>query len=212
MLPGVRPSISFASLPTARTFLTPLPARCTATTDGSLETMPLPLTKVSVVAVPRSMARSFENSPYTQSNNMHAPHLSQPRVTLIRIARVSLHCELPRTIDAFKNFVARKLAYAAVVTTPRSHNARCRRFRSTRAAAILRRARRSLYAKWSDEDARRRSSVASRSRPHSRPRPRTQDRSRASRPRRRDCRRRRRPTIVRRRRASSRGARAASAM
>ena len=63
MLPGVRPSISFASLPTASTFLPPLPARCTATTDGSFETMPLPLTKVSVFAVPRSMARSLENSP-----------------------------------------------------------------------------------------------------------------------------------------------------
>ena len=32
MLPGVRPSISFASLPTARTFLAPLRCACTATT------------------------------------------------------------------------------------------------------------------------------------------------------------------------------------
>ena len=63
MLPGVRPSISLASLPTASTFLVPLPARWTATTDGSFETMPLPRTNVSVFAVPRSMARSFENSP-----------------------------------------------------------------------------------------------------------------------------------------------------
>src|SRR5262249_51525061 len=71
MLPGVRPSISLASLPTASTRLTPLaPLRCTATTDGSFETMPLPLTKVSVVAVPRSIAKSFEKRPYTQSKSI----------------------------------------------------------------------------------------------------------------------------------------------
>jgi len=63
MLPGVRPSISFASLPTASTRLGPLELACTATTDGSLATMPRPRTKVSVVAVPRSIARSFENMP-----------------------------------------------------------------------------------------------------------------------------------------------------
>ena len=53
MLPGVRPSISFASLPTASTFFEPLPDRCTATTDGSFETIPLPRTNVSVFAVPK---------------------------------------------------------------------------------------------------------------------------------------------------------------
>ena len=63
MLPGVRPSISFASLPTASTFFEPLPERCTATTDGSLETIPLPRTNVSVFAVPKSMARSLEKRP-----------------------------------------------------------------------------------------------------------------------------------------------------
>jgi hypothetical protein len=63
MLPGVRPSISFASLPTARTFFVPEAPRCTATTDGSLATMPLPFTNVRVVAVPRSIAKSLENSP-----------------------------------------------------------------------------------------------------------------------------------------------------
>ncbi len=41
MSPGVRPSIFFASAPTART----LPVfRDLATTEGSLQTMPLPLT------------------------------------------------------------------------------------------------------------------------------------------------------------------------
>ncbi len=42
MLPGVRPSISFASLPTASTLRPPRPSCCTATTEGSLETIPSP--------------------------------------------------------------------------------------------------------------------------------------------------------------------------
>jgi len=42
MLPGVRPSISFASFPTAITRLPPRVSCCTATTEGSLETMPCP--------------------------------------------------------------------------------------------------------------------------------------------------------------------------
>jgi hypothetical protein len=41
MLPGVRPSISFASLPTFSTVLVPF---LMATTDGSLRTIPLPFT------------------------------------------------------------------------------------------------------------------------------------------------------------------------
>src|SRR6266480_6250622 len=58
MLPGVRPSISLASLPTASTSPVFL---LMATIDGSFTTMPLPLAKTSVLAVPRSMARSLEN-------------------------------------------------------------------------------------------------------------------------------------------------------
>src|ERR1044071_126822 len=57
MLPGVRPSISLASLPTASTLLVIL---LIATMDGSLTTMPRPLAYTSVLAVPRSMARSLE--------------------------------------------------------------------------------------------------------------------------------------------------------
>src|SRR5271165_640734 len=57
MLPGVRPTISLASLPTAST--SPL-FLLMATIDGSLTTMPLPLAYTSVLAVPRSMARSDE--------------------------------------------------------------------------------------------------------------------------------------------------------
>ena len=58
--PGVRPSIFLASEPTASTL--PVLADM-ATTEGSLHTMPLPLTYTSVLAVPRSMAMSFENQP-----------------------------------------------------------------------------------------------------------------------------------------------------
>src|SRR5579862_7373988 len=57
-LPGVRPSMSLASRPTATT--SPL-VLLMATMEGSLTTMPLPLAKTSVLAVPRSMARSDDN-------------------------------------------------------------------------------------------------------------------------------------------------------
>src|SRR5262252_8164260 len=57
-LPGVRPSISFASLPTATT--SPV-ALLMATIDGSFTTIPLPPENTSVFAVPRSIARSDEN-------------------------------------------------------------------------------------------------------------------------------------------------------
>ena len=43
-MPGVRPSIFFASAPTASTRRPPRASFCTATTDGSLQTMPSPLT------------------------------------------------------------------------------------------------------------------------------------------------------------------------
>ena len=57
MLPGVRPSISLASVPTASTrFVVVL----TATIDGSRTMIPLPRANTSVLAVPRSIARSFE--------------------------------------------------------------------------------------------------------------------------------------------------------
>src|SRR5688572_22080521 len=59
MLPGVRPSISFASLPTAST--RPL-ILLIATIDGSLTTIPLPRAYTHVLAVPRSIARSLENN------------------------------------------------------------------------------------------------------------------------------------------------------
>src|ERR1700722_5705744 len=57
-LPGVRPSISFASFPTATTSPVFL---LMATMLGSFTTIPLPLENTSVFAVPKSMARSDEN-------------------------------------------------------------------------------------------------------------------------------------------------------
>src|SRR5688572_6675860 len=59
MLPGVRPSISLASLPTASTRPFTL---LTATIDGSITTMPRPLAYTHVLAVPRSMARSVDRN------------------------------------------------------------------------------------------------------------------------------------------------------
>src|SRR6188474_2217259 len=59
MLPGVRPSISLASLPTASILPVTL---LMATIEGSLTTMPLPRAYTHVLAVPRSIARSLLNS------------------------------------------------------------------------------------------------------------------------------------------------------
>src|SRR5207302_2002178 len=56
--PGVRPSISFASRPTAITSPVFL---LMATIDGSLTTMPLPFANTNVFAVPKSMARSEDS-------------------------------------------------------------------------------------------------------------------------------------------------------
>src|ERR1700704_5651986 len=58
ILPGVRPSMSLASFPTASTRPFTL---LMATIDGSLTTMPLPRAYTQVFAVPRSIARSLEN-------------------------------------------------------------------------------------------------------------------------------------------------------
>src|SRR3989442_802531 len=58
ILAGVRPNISFASLPTACTS----PVRSSrATAEGSLTTMPRPQAKTRVLTVPKSIAKSAEN-------------------------------------------------------------------------------------------------------------------------------------------------------
>src|ERR1700704_708387 len=63
ILPGVRPSMSLASFPTASTRPFSL---LMATIDGSFTTMPLPRAYTHVFAVPRSMARSLENREKTE--------------------------------------------------------------------------------------------------------------------------------------------------
>ena len=57
MFPGVRPSISFGSVPTASTRFGVV---LTATMEGSRTMMPLPRANTRVFAVPRSIARSLE--------------------------------------------------------------------------------------------------------------------------------------------------------
>ena len=57
MLPGVLPSISLASVPTASTLFVNL---LMATMEGSSTTTPFPRAKTRVFAVPRSMAKSWE--------------------------------------------------------------------------------------------------------------------------------------------------------
>src|SRR5215475_12204449 len=86
MLPGVRPSISFALLPTASTLWVTL---LIATIDGSETTMPRPRAKTSVFAVPRSIARSLENRLNIERKFIETD-LKPPRI------RSSLPAEDPR--------------------------------------------------------------------------------------------------------------------
>src|SRR2546428_6393851 len=70
MAPCARPSIALASARTAA----PRPAFFPpATTEGSFSTIPFPCTYTRVDAVPRSIARSFENH----------PKISLPKPTII---------------------------------------------------------------------------------------------------------------------------------
>ena len=78
MLAGVRPTICFASAPTASTRLV---FGFIATTDGSLMAMPLPRTSTSVLAVPRSIPMSRENRPsraFSGFQDIAAPYLPCP--------------------------------------------------------------------------------------------------------------------------------------
>jgi hypothetical protein len=76
MCDGVRPTISLASLPTAFTLLRRRDEMSMATTDGSLMTIPRFLTWTSVLAVPRSIPISSENSPKSQSTGLFTRNLS----------------------------------------------------------------------------------------------------------------------------------------
>src|SRR5271156_6917713 len=72
ILPGVRPSISLASLPTASTSPVFL---LIATIEGSFTTMPLPRAYTRVFAVPKSIARSLEK----MLNNERTPCVREER-------------------------------------------------------------------------------------------------------------------------------------
>src|SRR5215210_8686359 len=76
MLPGVRPSILFAALPTATTLSVLLSM---ATTEGSERTIPCPLTNTSVFAVPRSIATSLPNNPPNISYPICSVRIRKPR-------------------------------------------------------------------------------------------------------------------------------------
>src|SRR6185295_9854688 len=82
ILPGVRPSISLASLPTASTSFVIL---LMATMEGSLTTIPRPFAYTSVLAVPRSMARSLENRLNNGRKFISCCHTPIFRKVLIRL-------------------------------------------------------------------------------------------------------------------------------
>src|SRR6185503_14270406 len=80
--PGVRPTIALASVPTASILSL---TRLNATMEGSLSTMPWPRAKTQVLAVPRSIARSFEkiaNVPNTKGLQSENSSVARERVGL----------------------------------------------------------------------------------------------------------------------------------
>ena len=102
MLPGVRPSMLFAALPTAAMLLPlPCPRPCRmATTDGSLRTIPVPRAYTRVFAVPRSIERSLENRPLRRLNmNDPIPRVGYQRQELPSIIGFPLihggRCRIP---------------------------------------------------------------------------------------------------------------------
>src|SRR5947209_18635245 len=122
MLPGVLPSISLATRPTAWPFCnTRLVPFLTATTLGSLSTIPSPLTHTRVLQVPRSMPMSMLNMPRNRSKitpillhretsilgpqALDQQHIGEgpPRITPdndVRDARKNNGCGLKRQMDA----------------------------------------------------------------------------------------------------------------
>ena len=67
VLPHISLATSPTALPSRRTWFVP---RLTATTDGSLRTMPSPRTQTRVLAVPRSIPMSSENKPSSLSSSI----------------------------------------------------------------------------------------------------------------------------------------------
>src|SRR3989344_3659782 len=80
--PGVRPTISLASLPTASILLSRTE---TATTEGSLRTIPLPGTKTSTVVVPRSMPSLGEKEKAIRSGIvLQCPKVPNPKFQALK--------------------------------------------------------------------------------------------------------------------------------
>src|SRR5215470_3662451 len=94
MLPGVRPSISLALLPTASTLWVTL---LMATIEGSETTMPRPRANTSVFAVPRSIAKSLENRQNIERRFIETDLRTSPdRSSLLR---KFLNCGCDRVVD-----------------------------------------------------------------------------------------------------------------
>src|SRR5438552_2499345 len=74
MLPGTRPGMARASSPTATTLLSRTP---TATTHGSLMTIPCPFTYTSTLAVPRSIPSRFANMLSPRASDPRAPRFTE---------------------------------------------------------------------------------------------------------------------------------------
>src|SRR3954465_2894949 len=107
MFPGVRPSMSFASLPTASTRPFTL---LMATIDGSLTTMPFPRAETQVLAVPRSMARSLENSESIERRLKRTPVMAENQ-------RARAHGSIECSFEQSRRPVAKRFPrrYASVI-------------------------------------------------------------------------------------------------
>src|SRR5579864_8098719 len=120
-LPGVRPSISFASFPTATT--SPL-FLLMATMEGSLTTMPLPLANTSVFAVPRSMARSEERR--LKTDLMEYPFFMNPLLPCVPRPQNLLCPVLFHFSKTLRNHDGHALdGCAASAILPRNHDLVC---------------------------------------------------------------------------------------
>src|ERR1700740_911298 len=101
MFPGVGSGLSLASLPTASTSPVFL---LMATMDGSLTTMPLPRAYTSVLAVPRSMARSLEKMLNSDRRLWKRPPLEWNRLDDIRLTSLSLKSDDCLSVAAVSHF------------------------------------------------------------------------------------------------------------
>src|SRR5579864_7276710 len=141
--PGVRPSMSFASFPTATTSPVFL---LMATMLGSFTTMPLPLENTSVFAVPKSMARSDENKLNTDRKLYVLfdifplrlwPHYPCPPLRPVRIICCRIHKIVAKFLQVFTKNCSQmnQNKCAKFFSALRNHNLHGKSFRA--ASAIL---------------------------------------------------------------------------